>query len=415
MGEILKLAKAAKSSLKQLSKLNSKQKNDILKAIGNEILKQKNEIKRVNEIDIKNGEDYGLSVALLDRLRLTDLRIEAMANGVFELANFADPIGEVICGWEHKNGMQISKIRVPLGVLGMIYESRPNVSIDAAALAIKSSNAVILRGSSNAINSNKFLVKILNEAGKEFGLPSGAISLITDTSRSSVDKMIRLNEFIDVLIPRGGKGLKEHIIKNATIPVIETGAGVCHIYVDESAKLKQAISIIKNAKTQRPSTCNSVECVILQKNVVDIILPFLINELSDVEFRLDEKIYDKFCNVKNVLKANESDFTAEFLDLILAVRVVENLDEAIDFINTTSTKHSDVILSQNYENIQRFLNEVDSAVVYANASTRFSDGGEFGFGGEIGISTQKLHARGPMGVRELTTFKYIVRGDGQIR
>jgi len=415
MGEILKLAKAAKSSLKQLSKLNSKQKNDILKAIGNEILKQKNEIKRVNEIDIKNGEDYGLSVALLDRLRLTDLRIEAMANGVFELANFADPIGEVICGWEHKNGMQISKIRVPLGVLGMIYESRPNVSIDAAALAIKSSNAVILRGSSNAINSNKFLVKILNEAGKEFGLPSGAISLITDTSRSSVDEMIRLNEFIDVLIPRGGKGLKEHIIKNATIPVIETGAGVCHIYVDESAKLKQAISIIKNAKTQRPSTCNSVECVILQKNVVDIILPFLINELSDVEFRLDEKIYDKFCNVKNVLKANESDFTAEFLDLILAVRVVENLDEAIDFINTTSTKHSDVILSQNYENIQRFLNEVDSAVVYANASTRFSDGGEFGFGGEIGISTQKLHARGPMGVRELTTFKYIVRGDGQIR
>ena len=338
-----------------------------------------------------------------------------MANGVFELANFADPIGEVICGWEHKNGMQISKIRVPLGVLGMIYESRPNVSIDAAALAIKSSNAVILRGSSNAINSNKFLVKILNEAGKEFGLPSGAISLITDTSRSSVDEMIRLNEFIDVLIPRGGKGLKEHIIKNATIPVIETGAGVCHIYVDESAKLKQAISIIKNAKTQRPSTCNSVECVILQKNVVDIILPFLINELSDVEFRLDEKIYDKFCNVKNVLKANESDFTAEFLDLILAVRVVENLDEAIDFINTTSTKHSDVILSQNYENIQRFLNEVDSAVVYANASTRFSDGGEFGFGGEIGISTQKLHARGPMGVRELTTFKYIVRGDGQIR
>jgi len=415
MGEILKLAKAAKSSLKQLSKLNSKQKNDILKAIGNEILKQKNEIKRVNEIDIKNGEDYGLSVALLDRLRLTDLRIEAMANGVFELANFTDPIGEVICGWEHKNGMQISKIRVPLGVLGMIYESRPNVSIDAAALAIKSSNAVILRGSSNAINSNKFLVKILNEAGKEFGLPSGAISLITDTSRSSVDEMIRLNEFIDVLIPRGGKGLKEHIIKNATIPVIETGAGVCHIYVDESAKLKQAISIIKNAKTQRPSTCNSVECVILQKNVVDIILPFLINELSDVEFRLDEKIYDKFCNVKNVLKANESDFTAEFLDLILAVRVVENLDEAIDFINTTSTKHSDVILSQNYENIQRFLNEVDSAVVYANASTRFSDGGEFGFGGEIGISTQKLHARGPMGVRELTTFKYIVRGDGQIR
>lgn len=415
MGEILKLAKAAKSSLKQLSKLNSKQKNDILKAIGNEILKQKNEIKRVNEIDIKNGENYGLSVALLDRLRLTDLRIEAMANGVFELANFADPIGEVICGWEHKNGMQISKIRVPLGVLGMIYESRPNVSIDAAALAIKSSNAVILRGSSNAINSNKFLVKILNEAGKEFGLPSGAISLITDTSRSSVDKMIRLNEFIDVLIPRGGKGLKEHIIKNATIPVIETGAGVCHIYIDESAKLKQAISIIKNAKTQRPSTCNSVECVILQKNVVDIILPFLINELSGVEFRLDEKIYDKFCNVKNVLKANESDFTAEFLDLILAVRVVENLDEAIDFINTTSTKHSDVILSQNYENIQRFLNEVDSAVVYANASTRFSDGGEFGFGGEIGISTQKLHARGPMGVRELTTFKYIVRGDGQIR
>ena len=311
--------------------------------------------------------------------------------------------------------MSITKIRVPLGVLGIIYESRPNVTIDAAALAVKSSNAIILRGSANAINSNKFLVKLFNEAGTKFGLPKGAVQLIESPDREVVDEMVKMNEFIDVLIPRGGKKLKEFIIRNATIPVIETGAGVCHIYVDESANLEDAVRIIKNAKTQRPSVCNAVECVLLHQNIADKILPDLISELENVEIRLQDKLFENYDGFDNVKLADESDFGEEFLDLILAVKCVSSVDEAISYINSHSSGHSDAILSENYENIEKFLNAVGSAVVYANASTRFSDGGEFGFGGEIGISTQKLHARGPMGIRELTTSKYIVRGSGQIR
>lgn len=311
--------------------------------------------------------------------------------------------------------MQISKIRVPLGVLGIIYESRPNVTIDAAALALKSSNAVILRGSANAISSNKFLVNLFNRVADKFSLPKNAVQLITNTDRNAVSEMIKMHEFIDVLIPRGGKNLKEFIIQNATIPVIETGAGVCHIYVDESANLNEAIEIIKNAKTQRPSTCNSVECVLLHEKIADEILPSLIAKLDNVELRLDRNLYENFGGFSNVRLASKEDFGEEFLDLVLAVKSVQDTSEAISYINSHSSGHSDSILSQNYENIEKFLNAVDSAVVYANASTRFSDGGEFGFGGEIGISTQKLHARGPMGVKELTTVKYVVRGNGQIR
>lgn len=311
--------------------------------------------------------------------------------------------------------MQISKIRVPLGVLGIIYESRPNVTIDAAALALKSSNAVILRGSANAISSNKFLVNLFNRVADKFSLSKNAVQLITNTDRNAVSEMIKMHEFIDALIPRGGKNLKEFIIQNATIPVIETGAGVCHIYVDESANLNEAIEIIKNAKTQRPSTCNSVECVLLHEKIADEILPSLIAKLDNVELRLDKNLYENFGGFSNVRLASKEDFGEEFLDLVLAVKSVQDTSEAISYINSHSSGHSDSILSQNYENIEKFLNAVDSAVVYANASTRFSDGGEFGFGGEIGISTQKLHARGPMGVKELTTVKYVVRGNGQIR
>ena len=415
MSEILEICKRAKAASTELLNLKSETKNEILRAVANEILARKEQIKAANLIDLENGKKSGLSSALLDRLELTDARIEAMSKGVLEVANFSEVIGETLEGWKHKNGMSITKIRVPLGVLGIIYESRPNVTIDAAALAVKSSNAIILRGSANAINSNKFLVKLFNEAGAKFGLPKNAVRLVESTEREAVAEMIKMHEFIDVLIPRGGKNLKEFIIRNATIPVIETGAGVCHIYVDESANLEDAVRIIKNAKTQRPSVCNAVECVLLHQNIADKILPDLISELENVEIRLQDKLFENYDGFDNVKLADESDFGEEFLDLILAVKCVSSVDEAISYINSHSSGHSDAILSENYENIEKFLNAVGSAVVYANASTRFSDGGEFGFGGEIGISTQKLHARGPMGVRELTTTKYIVRGSGQIR
>ncbi|MGG7048993.1 MULTISPECIES: glutamate-5-semialdehyde dehydrogenase [unclassified Campylobacter] len=415
MSEILSLAKQAKLASLALKSLQTRTKNEILNAVANELIAKKEQIKEQNLLDLKNGKDSGLSDALLDRLTLTDARIEAMAAGVLQVANLADPVGEILGGWRHENGMQISKLRVPLGVLGVIYESRPNVSIDVAALSLKSSNAVILRGSASALHSNIALSELFNAVGAKFGLPAGAVSLVRDTNRQSVSEMIGLNGLIDVLIPRGGKGLKDFIMQNATIPVIETGAGVCHIFVDESADLDDAVAIIKNAKTQRPSVCNAVECVLLHERVAEKIMPTLIASLSNVQIRLDEKIYANFSGFENVKKAENSDFGVEFLDMILAVKVVKNLDEAINHINEHSSGHSDAILSGDYERVERFLNLVDSAVVYANASTRFSDGGEFGFGGEIGISTQKLHARGPMGLRELTTYKYIVRGEGQVR
>ncbi|EAT99669.1 MULTISPECIES: glutamate-5-semialdehyde dehydrogenase [Campylobacter] len=442
MSEILNIAKAAKASCEQLLNLSAQAKSQILNAVADELVRQKEAIKAANLLDLKAGENAGLSAALLDRLELTDARIEAMANGVREVAKFDEVVGEVLGGWRHPNGMQITKIRVPLGVLGIIYESRPNVSIDAAALALKSGNAVILRGSAAAISSNKFLVNLFNETGAKFGLPKGAVALVESTDKEAVGEMIKMHEFIDVLIPRGGKNLKDFIIQNATIPVIETGAGVCHIFVDESADVREAVEIIKNAKTQRPSTCNSVECVLLHERVAVKVLTSLARELDGVQLRVHEDLWAKFgenlgeisgdldanlsglkaevkigesSNGAQLVKADESDFGTEFLSLVLAVKCVSGVAEAVSYINSHSTHHSDAILSRDYANIERFLNAVDSAVVYANASTRFSDGGEFGFGGEIGISTQKLHARGPMGVRELTTSKYVVRGDGQIR
>ena len=418
MNEILNICKRAKAACSELLRLDSKAKFEILNAVADELLAQKDAIKAANAKDLANGEKSGLSAALLDRLRLTDARIEAMAQGVREVAGFAEIVGENLGGWTHPNGMQISRVRVPLGVLGIIYESRPNVSIDTAALALKSGNAAILRGSASALNSNIFLVNLFNEAGAKFGLPTGAVQLVESAEREVVAQMAKMSEHIDVLIPRGGKSLKDFIAQNATVPIIMTGAGVCHIFVDESANLSEAVKIIKNAKTQRPSVCNAVECVLLHERVAGEILPELVREMPEVEFRVSEQLLSACAdlrNAKNVKLAGESDFGAEFLDLVLAVRAVRDTDEAISFINAHSSGHSDTILSADYANIERFLNEVGSAVVYANASTRFSDGSEFGFGGEIGISTQKLHARGPMGVRELTTYKYVVRGGGQIR
>ena len=415
-GYIEEMGKKAKEASKKLLTLDTRTKNKALVMIAEELINKKEEIKEANRLDLENGKKEGLSFALLDRLELTDKRIEAMSQGLMEIAAFTDPIGEILSGWKHKNGMTIEKKRVPLGVLGIIYESRPNVTVDSAGLAIKSSNAVILRGSANAINSNIYLSRLFNETGVKAGLPENSVQLIENTDRALVNEMVKMNQYIDVLIPRGGKGLKKFIIENATIPVIETGAGVCHVFVDESAKIDNILSIIKNAKTQRPSTCNSIETVLVHKNIAEKILPEVTDMLikSGVELRYSREALD-IVNRNDVKLANEEDFGAEYLDMIMSLKLVENVDEAIEYINEHSTQHSDSIITESIDNAEKFLNEVDSAAVYLNASTRFSDGGEFGYGGEIGISTQKLHARGPMGVRELTTTKYIIRGNGQIR
>ena len=415
-GYIEEMGKKAKEASKKLLTLDTRTKNKALVMIAEELINKKEEIKEANRLDLEKGKKEGLSFALLDRLELTDKRIEAMSQGLMEIAAFTDPIGEILSGWKHKNGMTIEKKRVPLGVLGIIYESRPNVTIDSAGLAIKSSNAVILRGSANAINSNIYLSRLFNEIGVKAGLPENSVQLIENTDRALVNEMVKMNQYIDVLIPRGGKGLKKFIIENATIPVIETGAGVCHVFVDESAKIGNILQIIKNAKTQRPSTCNSIETVLVHKNIAGKILPEVTDMLikSGVELRYSREALD-IVNRNDVKLANEEDFGAEYLDMIMSLKLVENVDEAIDYINEHSTQHSDSIITESIDNAEKFLNEVDSAAVYLNASTRFSDGGEFGYGGEIGISTQKLHARGPMGVRELTTTKYIIRGNGQIR
>lgn len=411
------IGKKAKEASKKLLTTDTKIKNKALMMIAEELINKKEEIKKVNKIDLEKGKENGLSSALLDRLELTDSRIEAMAHGLKEIAAFTDPIGEILTGWKHKNGMTIAKKRVPLGVIGIIYESRPNVTVDSAGLAIKSSNAVILRGSANAINSNIYLSRLFNKTGIKVGLPENTVQLIENTDRELVNEMVKMNRYIDVLIPRGGKGLKKFIIENATIPVIETGAGVCHVFVDESAKIANALSIIQNAKIQRPSTCNSIETVLIHKNIAVKILPDLTDMLlkDGVELRYSKEALEIVNNRNDVKLANEEDFGAEYLDMIMSLKLVNDINEAIEYINSHSTHHSDSIITEVIDNAEKFLNEVDSAAVYLNASTRFSDGGEFGYGGEIGISTQKLHARGPMGVRELTTTKYIIRGNGQIR
>lgn len=417
MNYVEEMGKKAKIASKKLLTINTETKNQVLLEIVKELRVKKEEIKEYNKKDLIAGKEAGLSFALLDRLELTDSRIESMAVSLEEIAAFTDPIGEILTGWRHKNGMSIEKKRVPLGVIGMIYESRPNVTIDSAGLAIKSSNAVILRGSANAINSNMYLNKLFNEVGNKAGLPENSVQLIESTDRELVKEMIKLDKYIDVLIPRGGKGLKKFILENATIPVIETGAGVCHVFVDESANIVDVLNIIKNAKTQRPSTCNSIETVLVHENIANKVLPSLTDMLLEnkVELRYSQEALDIVENREDVKLATEEDFGAEYLDMIMSLKLVKNVEEAIEYINEHSTQHSDSIITENMRNAEKFLNEVDSAAVYVNASTRFSDGGEFGFGGEIGISTQKLHARGPMGVRELTTTKYIIRGNGQVR
>lgn len=411
---VIETATLAKKASRRMSILSTETKNAALNAMADALIGNINTIIEANKLDMENGRDKGLSDSILDRLLLDDSRIESMAKGLRDVSSLDDPIGEVIRMWKRPNNLKIGQVRVPLGVIGIIYEARPNVTVDAAALCIKSGNAVILRGGSEAINSNKTIAKIISDAAIKAGLPEGSINLIENTDREAVNIMMKLNEYIDVLIPRGGAGLINAVVKNATVPVIQTGVGNCHIFVDESADQNNAIEIIVNAKTQRPAVCNAMENLLVHKNIAKEFLPKLQKKLDSLKVEL------RGCsNTQNVLPniklATDEDWDTEYLDLILAIKTVDSLDDAIDHIYKHGTKHSEAILTNNYNNSQRFLNEVDAAAVYINASTRFTDGSEFGFGAEIGISTQKLHARGPMGLKELTSSKYIIYGDGQIR
>ena len=408
------LGQNAKEASYDLGIASTTEKNNALELMANALLNSKQEIIDENKKDLERAIEKGTSKAMLDRLSLNEDRIADMAKGLMELIALDDPIGEVIEMWKRPNGIQIGKQRVPMGVIGIIYEARPNVTCDAAGLCLKTGNAVILRGGSEAINSNKAIVKVLREAVKEAGLPEFSIQLVEDTSRETATKMMKLNEYIDVLIPRGGAGLIQAVVKNATVPVIETGVGNCHIYVDEVCDFEMAKNIIVNAKTSRPAVCNAAEKMLINEKIADEFLPIIIEALREkgVEIRGDEKVKSI---IPDVILTNEEDWDKEYLDYIIAAKIVKDVNEAITHINKYGSGHSEAIVTDSYMNSQKFLNKVNAAAVYVNASTRFTDGGEFGFGAEIGISTQKLHARGPMGLKELTTIKYIIYGNGQIR
>ncbi|HHY92929.1 MAG TPA: glutamate-5-semialdehyde dehydrogenase, partial [Firmicutes bacterium] len=372
------------------------------------------EILAANQEDVDAGRGKGLSAALLDRLSLNPGRLRGMAEGLKVVQALPDPIGEVVAMWKRPNGLRIGQVRVPLGVIGIIYEARPNVTVDAAGLALKAGNAVILRGGSEAINSNKAIVKVLRTAVAAAGLPEDCIQLIEDTSRAAATALMKLNAYLDVLIPRGGAGLIRAVVENATVPVIETGVGNCHVYVDASADQTMARRIVLNAKCSRPGVCNAIENLLVDEAIADEFVPLVVRDLTDagVEVRGCPRTLALCPEVK---AATAEDWGTEYLDYIIALKVVAGLEEAIQHINTFGTHHSEAIVTENYSHAQRFLEEVDAAAVYVNASTRFTDGFEFGFGAEMGISTQKLHARGPMGLKELTTIKYIIYGNGQIR
>ncbi|OOB75650.1 gamma-glutamyl-phosphate reductase [Clostridium haemolyticum] len=411
---VIETASLAKLAARKMAIINTVTKNNALNAMADALIENTEIIIEANTKDMVNGREKGLTPSLLDRLLLDESRIKSMAQGLRDVALLEDPIGEVIRMWKRPNNLKIGEVRVPLGVIGIIYEARPNVTVDAAALCVKSGNAVILRGGSEAINSNTTIARIISEAAEKSGLPKGCINLIENPSRDAVNVMMKLNEYIDVLIPRGGAGLINAVVKNATVPVIETGVGNCHVYVDASADLEMAANIVINAKTQRPGVCNAMESLLVHKDIADKFLPYLAEKLKplNVEIKGCSKTQDL---VDYATAATEEDWGKEYLDFKFASKVVNSLDEALDHIYKYSTRHSEVIVTNNYENSQRFLNEVDAAAVYVNASSRFTDGSEFGFGAEIGISTQKLHARGPMGLKELTSSKYIIYGEGQVR
>lgn len=412
--EIIAQARGAKRAAEILANLSTEMKNAALEAIATELENSMEEILAENRKDLEAGEKAGLSKALLDRLLLNEARIRGMAEGLREIIKLKDPVGDVIEMWRRPNGLMVGKMRVPIGVIGIIYEARPNVTIDAAGLCLKAGNAVILRGGSEAINSNRILAWIAAEAIARVGLPAGCIQLVQTTDREAVSVLLGLNEYLDLLIPRGGAGLIRRVINEARVPVIETGTGNCHIYVDEGADLQMALDIVFNAKTSRPGVCNAVETLLVHRDIAPDFLPeiYRLFKQNQVELRGCPATREI---IPDINEAVESDWEEEYLDYILAVKVVDDFDEAVSHINTYGTKHSEAIITNDYSRSQRFLKEVDAAAVYVNASTRFTDGNQFGLGAEIGISTQKLHARGPMGLNELTTCKYIIYGQGQIR
>lgn len=412
--ELIIKGKKAKEASYELSFASTNEKNNGLLKISEALVKRCDEILEENKKDLQKAIEKGTSNAMLDRLKLDEERVKSIANAVADVVKLDDPIGEVTSMFKRPNGLRIGVQRVPLGVVGIIYEARPNVTADAAALCLKTGNAVILRGGSEAINSNLKIVEIISDALKEAGLPEGAVQILEDTSRETATDFMRLNDYLDVLIPRGGAGLIKAVVNNATVPVIETGVGNCHIYIDDEADIDMGVDIIINAKTSRPAVCNAAEKLLVNEKIAEKFLPLAIKALREkgVEIRGCEKTK---AIVNDINMATEEDWGKEYLDYILGVKIVKNLDEAIDHINKYGTKHSESIVTKNYFNSEKFLQRVDAAAVYVNASTRFTDGGEFGFGAEIGISTQKLHARGPMGLKELTTSKYIIYGNGQIR
>jgi glutamate-5-semialdehyde dehydrogenase len=414
MGELSEKCALARDAAQKLISVGSAQKDNALEKIAEALSARADEIIAANKKDIAAAHEKGTRQAMIDRLTLTKERIDAIAEGVRQVKALSDPIGEVIKMWKRPNGLTIGQKRVPMGVIAIIYEARPNVTVDAAVLCLKTSNACVLRGGSEAINSNVTLMKIMQEAAYSVGIPEGALNIIEDTSRETATQLMRMNGYIDMLIPRGGKGLIRSVVDNATVPVVETAAGNCHVYVDGDADLDMATKIVLNAKVQRPSVCNAAETLLVDKKIADEFVPRIFDELKkkNVELRADEAsraIYP------DVLSADEEDYYTEYNDYIMAVKIVDGVDEAIRHINKYNTKHSEAIITNNYSNAQKFLNEVDAAAVYVNASTRFTDGFEFGFGAEIGISTQKMHARGPMGLEALTSIKYIIYGDGQVR
>lgn len=408
------MGKKAKEAARTLAVMGE-EKNDALKLIAKALIDNTDAILAANKIDVDNGRANGLTESIIDRLSLSKARIEGMAQGVLDVAALPDPIGAVLSGSKRPNGLNITKVRVPIGVIGIIFEARPNVTSDAASLCLKSGNAVILRGGKEASETNKCLVKIMRAALSRVGFDEDIIQYVEDPARDAVICLMKANEYVDVLIPRGGAGLINAVIQNATVPVIQTGVGNCHVYVDSTADLRMAVDIVDNGKTSRPSVCNAIETCLVHKSVADEFLPRLKSRLdkSNVEIRGCE--ITRMILGDDVIPATDEDFETEFLDYILAVRVVDDLAMAIEHIQKYSTGHSECIVTQSLFAAETFKKEIDAAAVYVNCSTRFTDGEEFGLGAEIGISTQKLHARGPMGLKELTTIKYIVEGDGQIR
>lgn len=411
LNQMGQLACAAKYSVQSFS---AAKKNEALFFVAKGLLADKQKILDENKVDMENGRKNGMSESLLDRLQLTGERIEAMAEGLKQIAALPDPIGEIMETFERPNGLNIKKRRVPLGVIGIIYESRPNVTADAFGLCFKTGNAVILKGGSDAIHSNIAITESIRTALSGQGITADAIQLITSTDRETAAAFMKLNQYVDVLIPRGGAGLIRAVVNQSTIPVIETGTGNCHIYIDRDADIEKAIPIILNAKTQRTGVCNACESLVVHKDIRKALLPELAKALREkkVEIRGDEGVREF---IPDCIEATEEDFSTEYLDLILSMKTVNDLTEAVNHINTHNTRHSEAIITQNQENAEFFLKNVDAACVYVNASTRFTDGFEFGFGAEIGISTQKLHARGPMGLKELTSYKYTIEGNGQVR